>query len=409
MLTWNGYEVDGSDTTFTVDMPGESDAWDAARVVLDLPLWRRSGPVELRPHSDWAPHRVVAQKSETLDFGALRARLAARTLGPCDILLTALPPLELKPDVLASLVALSAGREPLEPDYCLARAAVHLPDGDWFSAEVALVVPAPAEALSAKPLAKQLLDAKAARCLEITLGPTFIYEYAMRIAEALTASGAEVSGGLDCANGWTWGCTYAASLYPFVKVTISGDIERVVEEVLATTWFSRPLLTKGFKGTAWYKQKQLPPAHHIQLAGGCDAQLIHLEQHPDTYLAGLIEEAVNRSGQLDGARYAELCRLAAPLEGAVRRNLTLAYLSLAQPPDDLRQRQLAKIRAIGYAGCLEQFDAAAKDASFFACGSRIAWLGLNDTGEGMALWVRPTLEVCARGLIHRMQDNLGPA
>jgi len=57
-------------------------------------------------------------------------------------------------------------------------------------------------------------------CFQINVGPSFYYEYAMYIIDYLRDSfpGLATWGGLDCANGWTDGCTYASSIYRYEKL-----------------------------------------------------------------------------------------------------------------------------------------------------------------------------------------------
>ncbi len=64
-----------------------------------------------------------------------------------------------------------------------------------------------------------LSDQKDLPLLTINVGPGFYYEYARYIMEYLIDHfpGLGTHGGLDCAGGWTEGCTYAASLYAYEK------------------------------------------------------------------------------------------------------------------------------------------------------------------------------------------------
>ncbi|MBI5486182.1 MAG: hypothetical protein HY905_02495 [Deltaproteobacteria bacterium] len=173
MVQWRGHEIDGSDTTFQVDLHGRGTAAQAALTALALPLWRRDDDVIVQPNQEWAPHRSVGERPTRLPFPETLARLGAGALAGCDLVVNARHPDEVEPELLARLAGHSAGREPNEPAFLLARRPELLPDGVWFSPNVGFAIPGPLRAPDERPLAAQLLDTER---LQITLGPTVLYE-----------------------------------------------------------------------------------------------------------------------------------------------------------------------------------------------------------------------------------------
>lgn len=61
--------------------------------------------------------------------------------------------------------------------------------------------------------------------IEFICGPTFIFEYAAYITSKIAERFPEVGidGGIDCAGGFTDGCTYSCSLYAYERIRLSAE------------------------------------------------------------------------------------------------------------------------------------------------------------------------------------------
>jgi hypothetical protein len=258
-----------------------------------------------------------------------------------------------------------------------------------------------AEGGSAAPLATQLLRGRRPG-VEITLGPTFIYEYARDLVDSCGAGpdAVRVLGGLDCAGGWTWGCTYASSLYQFLKVPLGGPIEEVLRRVFEADLLGRPFIAGGIEKIGWGKVEDLPAARDIQLAASGRFILEALERPVLSDLAPDLERFINQGDQARIEEYADLCRRVEGMgiDGRAKRDVTLAYLSLPAPgglPGDLGSSlERIQLERLAWAAGDEGkgwYERASKD--LFALVNRIAWIGLDEAeGGGVALWVRTVVD-----------------
>lgn len=413
-ISWNGYELDGSDTSFEVALPDVVRARDAVAALLRHPLWDASHGVRARRDPDgWAPHRQEPKKKAQLSITEAVTGVLAGELDDHALVLQVRPPISLEPALLDAIARHSDKRDPHEPEHVLAPRPIALGDGEYLEPSVGIVLHSnrelPRSARSAEPLAAQLLQASVA--INITLGLTFIFEYAMEIVETISKvfPDAEVTGGLDCANGWTWGCTYAASLYPFVALHPELPAEEVVARVFDSPLLHRPRLRGGYEKVHWYKTKRLDNALDINFAGGGKFLLEHLEAPEARGLAASIEHFVDHGDQATRERYLEFCRnlQATALSTAAKRDLSLVYLCLPQPdeveeawPEELLKAQVDLLRPL-YAGARDEGRGSPEEIPT-ALHQRVCWLGLNPEDATRAVvWVRPTNALFARGVLER--------
>jgi hypothetical protein len=313
-------------------------------------------------------------------------------------------PVELNRRELEALRRFSEGRPPKEYNYCVAGHPEILPDGLWFSGNVTIDISAAASPTKPVALATSLLNTSSS-AVEITLGPTFIYEYAMMMMDAVGHDhpDVEVTGGLDCANGWTFGCTYASTLYPFVKVPLSESIEDSHERLWNSPFLGRPFLKGGFNGMRWYKTKKLVTAKEIQFA---DAGRLLVDGLDTALIAPMVEAFVNAKDQASLEDYRTFLGLldSTELSRTKKRDLSLVYVSLPDPSetalpviDELWKKQLKHTAELYPEG-----EEAAKgtEPPTISLVHRIAWLGLDDQRQGhLALWVRPGVSMYAQGII----------
>ncbi|MBI5549452.1 MAG: hypothetical protein HY901_36660 [Deltaproteobacteria bacterium] len=414
-ISWNGYELDGSDTSFEVALPDVVRAREAVATLLGHPLWDASRGVTARSDLDgWAPHRWGSEREVQLSIAEAVTRMLTGELDEHALVLQVRPPISLEPELLEAVARHSDKREPHEPAYVLAQRPVALGDGEYLDPSVAIVLHSKREPAraggSAEPLAAQLLRAPVE--IDITLGPTFLFEYAVELVEAIAKvfPEAEVSGGRDCANGWTWGCTYAASLYPFVALRPDVPAQEVIARVFDSSLFQRPRLRGGYEKILWYRTKHLHAARDINFAGAGRFLLDYLEAPEAHGLVPAIEHFINQGDQATREQYVEFCCdvQASAMAPAAKRDLTLVYLCLPGP-DELREAwateslkaQVDLLRPL-YVGAPEEGSRPAEESSP-TLGQRVCWLGLDPRDATRAtVWVRPTASLFAKAVLDRV-------
>lgn len=413
-LSWNGYELDGSDTSFEVAFDEVEQARAALAALLRHPLWDASHGVEAPPPNDArAQHRYWREGPPRTPLPEALARAQVGELDDRPLILTARSPASLDSALLERVARHSPKRQPLEPAYVLAQRPCFLGDGEYFAPRIGVVLQArPPAAPSDRPLALQLIEERAPR-LELTLGPTFIYEYAMELVEAVgeAAPGARVEGGLDCANGWTWGCTYAGSLYPFAAVRSPLPADQLIPRLLDSALFARPLLRGGCARISWYEKRALPPARDVNFAASGGFLLEHLEAGAAKELGPSIERFIDQGDQATREQYLAFCRSvqSSAHRPAAKRDLSLIYLLLPSPGElpegaRLRAAQVELLRPL-YADGPRDREHTLGD-SLESPSERLCWLGLDPEDAGCAcLWVRPTVARYAQGVLELIAED----
>ncbi len=420
-VSWNGYEIDGSDTSFEVAVADIAEARRMAVVLLEHPLWDRSLHAVIRPEL-FAPHRDeegrvrtnrTASNESMITIEEAIRQVAAGNLDNQSIVLEVTDPYDLDPQLLEKVTRHSANRVPPEPELSIVKTPELLPDGCWFARAVGLTISAtPAShfwsAIRCPSLAEELLAQS--RCgIKLTLGPPFIYEYAMELIDTVRAHfpGVEVSGGLDCKGGWTEGCTYAATLYPFGRRVLEGPLDHVLPRILTNRFISFPASCfEKFDGDYLLDS--------ILFAKSGELLLRNLKRPEIAELAPQIESFIGNGYKTSFDGYVDFSRRVAGknVARAVKNELTLAYICLPRPEDlpsdvgeQYRQRQFHALpeHSIEFEWneqkeLVDWREFVMKD--LFEAHNRVAWIGLDRDVDGrVAIWVRPLLKSFAENVL----------
>jgi hypothetical protein len=285
-LYWQGYEIDGSDTSFDLVLPESRQLTEFVELFLSLPIFTTDMEPQFHgagdPHSDGSD---ILSRAEFLEM--LRTGQYSETLS-LDI--NCRHPEEMTPALRASIYALSAGRVP--PEVSLHKPAnpctAPLIQNDFVRGErtvTLLIEPRnklqewyknPEHPPEGYVRSAELFASTAdLPCLSINVGPTSYYEYAIYLVETLQESfpGLAVAGGLDCGGGWTDGCTYAASIYCYDRLTfavpsVKNAVKRLTEVDIVRPyrtfyhkkwqheWVEGFLLSNSGRTESWDRTKQ---------------------------------------------------------------------------------------------------------------------------------------------------------
>lgn len=266
-VTWNGYEIDGSDTTYNLMMPERQKMKELVAFYLSLPIWDKREGIAFDPteSGDWAPHRCV--EGTDMDFEPeliLQIMEDPTWAGSANFVVCCLPPDELPDELQKEIIALSATRPGAEnKTYAMIDPVTYLYDyrddlGVGFQIfspkEMKKWKAAPPDGLifNEKAFEKNVRSKQTAH-YGITCGPTFIYEYAAYIMKRLAERFPElgIDGGRDCQGGFTDGCTYCVNLYDYERFTFQTTEVAALLHRLKETGVLRYVLKKGEYGNKW--------------------------------------------------------------------------------------------------------------------------------------------------------------
>ncbi len=234
-LTWNGYEIDGSDTTYNLIMPDRQKIKELVAFYLSLPIWDKRGRIAFDPTGDgeWAPHRDTQGGNMAFEPELiLKAMDDPAWKGSANFVTFCLHPEELPKGLKADVCALSDTRPGTQgKKYAKVDPVTYLYD---YQSELGvgfqIFSPKGTGKWKASPPGGLIFNEKAlieneknscAGRYGITCGPTFIYEYAAYIMKQLAERFPElgIDGGLDCEGGFMDGCTYCVNLYDYERFT----------------------------------------------------------------------------------------------------------------------------------------------------------------------------------------------
>lgn len=234
-LTWNGYEIDGSDTTYNLIMPDRQKMKELVAFYLSLPIWDKRERIAFDPTGDgeWAPHRDTL--GGNMDFEpelVLKGMDDPAWKGSANLVTFSLHPEELPKALKADIYALSDTRPGAQDrKYSKVDPVTYLRDyQDELGVGFQIFSQKRVEKWKALPPDGLIFNDKAfientksgfAGRYGITCGPTFIYEYAAYIMKQLAERFPElgIDGGRDCAGGFMDGCTYCVNLYDYERFT----------------------------------------------------------------------------------------------------------------------------------------------------------------------------------------------
>lgn len=219
-LTWTGFEIDGSDTSFDLVLPENEQALDLVTYLIKLPIF------------DMNEIRFSGDNNESLEWDVFKQKLKTRSFERLS--------LEARFKVFDRLDAktqqefkhISQNRQPVESNLAKAKSPVSIPTS--FAGLMEFHIMNNAKSLVEKYSSHDQLegyernitlfleDFSQATAFELWVPVGSIYEYFIYIMNCLTERfpSLATTGGLDCGGGWTKGCTYANSLYAYEKVVI---------------------------------------------------------------------------------------------------------------------------------------------------------------------------------------------
>lgn len=223
-LYWDGYEIDGSDTDFNIVLPESVQISELADCFLGLPVFDK----EQKPEFVFNK----GNKQKKISYHEWKKVLLNGDFTSIYITINCLHPEELPEELRQKIYSISERREPREEAWgkvehpCTPPVKQHY----YTRGDMTVMFFVGRETVSADEEldgyitnveliqnSKEMLP-----CVRLNMGPGFYYEYAMYIVDSLRDSFPSVAtyGGLDCEGGWTFGCTYADSLYLYEKLEI---------------------------------------------------------------------------------------------------------------------------------------------------------------------------------------------
>ena len=228
-IYWDGYEIDGSDTDFSLVLPENVQLSEFVDCFLSLPVFVRDQAPSISWYQDG--------KRNELSVTELHKKLLAGGYPTIEININCLL-MEQMPAILQEkLYSISERREPPEKAYGKVESPCMAPliQRDYTRGDMTVTLRIPAAGSqhvvtdsSFEPNGYvnniELLRSSGVSLpyLDISVGPGFYYEYAIYIIDSLLDSFPSLAtyGGLDCEGGWTDGCTYANSIYWYEKVQL---------------------------------------------------------------------------------------------------------------------------------------------------------------------------------------------
>ncbi|MCL2528667.1 MAG: hypothetical protein FWE42_09650, partial [Defluviitaleaceae bacterium] len=274
-LYWDGYEIDGSDSSFDIVLPESVQAHEFFECFLNMPIFSET-PLPT--------FEMVKQHESTHNSGKRRKisknvfmdNLLSNDFAAMNTTINCKHPEQLNPNVRTQVYALSQSRDPHEEAYNKAEnpctspiiqkgfergsMTVDLyirkigPNWDWHKEEY--------DGPHYKYNFQVIKDAKHGDIsFEMFVGPSAYYEYAMYIMEYMRKRFPSIAihGGLDCGGGWTDGCTYADSLYAYEKIIF--PIKHNTRHTLK--WLIKYGIIRSYRYYHDYGKKKGWQAHHI--------------------------------------------------------------------------------------------------------------------------------------------------
>ena len=268
-LYWDGFEIDGSDTDFSIILPENVQICEFVECFLSIPIFS-STP---KPTVSYTLHG--RDKEQELNFAELKEKLLAGNYPDTGITVLCRHVEQLPDEVHDKVYAISEQREPHEAAYgksenpCTAPYAYTQFDRGGMTVELRIQQPGTKHGFdNVDELYGYVHNSELFRsanqehsCFNINVGPGFYYEYAIFIIAYLCDHfpGIGVCGGLDCGGGWTGGCTYANSLYYLerillpVKHSVRNTLKRLTEYDIVRSWSHYSRTQKGVKYELTYE------------------------------------------------------------------------------------------------------------------------------------------------------------
>lgn len=235
---WKGYEIDGSSTNYNIVLPKRELIAEVLRYLFNLKIVDRSENIYIsyiEKRGNLSNKEVQNNSYKFEEWEKLLEIIQNPTVQYFHINISCVHPDKLYPQIRNEIYSLSKTRPGAENRvYNYKKPTIspifHDTTFDiWISAsfddrEKAVKNYEPEGLIFNKQV---LVGNMGSEHLTIKLGcgPSFIYEYAAfivsKIAERFPEIG--IDGGIDCAGGFTDGCTYACDLYGFERITLSTE------------------------------------------------------------------------------------------------------------------------------------------------------------------------------------------
>jgi len=279
-LYWDGYEIDGSDSSFDVVLPESVQNHDFFKCFLDMPIFSNI-PLPLFHLQKQHISGHNSGKKRKISKDEFMQRLLTGDFANMSFSINCQHPEMLPPQCHAQVYALSQGRDPHEEAYGKAQNPCTRPiiqkDFDRGSMTIDVYVRKIGPDWHWRkeeydgPHYKYNFDAaKAANEGDITfemfVGPSAYYEYAMYIVEYMRQHFPSIAihGGLDCGGGWTDGCTYADSLYAYEKIHL--PVRHNIRHTLK--WLTKYGIIRSFRRYYSNSKSKGFQAHHVYTIKG---------------------------------------------------------------------------------------------------------------------------------------------
>lgn len=224
-LYWEGYEIDGSDTDFSLVLPENIQILEFVECFLSIPLFASDKKPEISYYR--------GNKKKKFTYDTFVQKLCSGDYSYFNISKNCCHMEELSEEFQKEIYSISKRRNPLEDAYgkVLNPCTAPIKQSSYERGELTVTLcidkeeyVKTEEELTGYVTNSTLLYGTSVplSCIKINLGPSFYYEYAMYIMDYMIDKFPSIAtyGGLDCAGGWTGGCTYASSIYVNEKINI---------------------------------------------------------------------------------------------------------------------------------------------------------------------------------------------
>lgn len=246
-IYWDGFEIDGSDTTFNLILSEREILADVIEYYLSLPLWDKKSGINFVTDGKFITSHRYGYKQDTIGFEEIDKIItlikSPEWKGSASINTYCLLPDRLPYDLKNEIYKLSENRPGNKGEFKQVQSPGATLIRNYFSCCVSLEfnedsIRYPIDdnsidglVLNWEPIIKQI-SSPHYRQASFNCGPTFIYEYAAYLMTGLGERFPSIGiyGGLDCAGGFMDGCTYSMSLYQYeiFKFPLKDNIEKTI-------------------------------------------------------------------------------------------------------------------------------------------------------------------------------------
>ena len=252
-IYWDGFEIDGSDTDFSIILPENVQVWEFVECFLSIPIFSNTPKpsVFYRQGNKQHKWKLVKLKEKVLagDYPAVNIQVLCRHIE------------QLPENLRAEVYAISERRDPQESAYGKVENPCTTPVIE-MTVELLMQQLGTGHGIDDGDEYGYIHNFELFRSankenpwFRINVGPGFYYEYAIFIMDYLLDHfpGIGTCGGLDCGGGWTGGCTYADSIYYYerilmpVEYSTRNTLKRLTEYDIVRSWSYKHYDKTGWK------------------------------------------------------------------------------------------------------------------------------------------------------------------